>query len=73
MHSRGIPPTFISHFKFGLYTIFEFKRNSLLFYFANRSPIIFSGTNDEPEFLVLQGEVIMRTHQCKLIAILPNP
>lgn len=34
---------------------------------------LLSGINDEPEFSVLQGEVIMRTHQCELIAILPNP
>lgn len=52
---------------------FHLKENTWLSYFASGSPISPSGANDVPEFLVLKREVIMKTDQCQLIAILPNP
>lgn len=45
----------------------------MLYYFASGSLIIPLETKDEPDFLVLQGEVIMRIDQCQLITILLNP
>lgn len=50
------------------------KENNIPSYFASRSSKIYSGTKNELNFLVFQGEVIIgRTEQCQLITILYNP